>query len=137
MFRRLLNLHTRPLTAAIPARVPEGVRVYVIGDIHERADLLDHLHGLIDAYFARARSETVQIIYLGDYVDRGPDSAGVLERLATRRADFIKVGSTRKPRGAPPPVSQGSLDRFSLAPTGRDLLRSYGVDVATRRILST
>lgn len=100
MFRRLLNLHTRPLTAAIPARVPEGVRVYVIGDIHERADLLDHLHGLIDA-------------------------------------DFIKVGSTREPRGAPPPVSQGSLDRFSLAPTGRDLLRSYGVDVATRRILST
>jgi len=63
------------------ARAPGGTRVYAIGDIHGRADLLDEMMHLI----ARDReahpgSEAV-LVFVGDYVDRGPDSAGVIDLL--------------------------------------------------------
>ena len=64
------------------ARLPDGLRVYAIGDIHGCVHLLDRLHGEIEADLARSRPAEVQLVYLGDYVDRGPDSAGVLDRLA-------------------------------------------------------
>ena len=61
--------------------LPDGMRAYAVGDIHGRLDLLDDLLGRIDADDGRrARAETT-IIFLGDLVDRGPDSAGVVERL--------------------------------------------------------
>lgn len=66
------------------ASLPPGLRVYAVGDVHGRADLLDRLHGMIDADLASAPGEAV-IVYLGDYVDRGPDSAGVIERLCRQR----------------------------------------------------
>jgi serine/threonine protein phosphatase 1 len=59
----------------------EGRRVYAVGDIHGRRDLLDALLAQIDEDdAARGPAETV-IIFLGDLVDRGPDSAGVVDRL--------------------------------------------------------
>ena len=64
------------------ARLPEGWRVYAIGDIHGCAHLLDRLHEKIEADLAKGRPSEVQLIYLGDYVDRGPDSVGVLDRLS-------------------------------------------------------
>jgi len=66
-----------------PPRVPEGTRVYAIGDIHGCSELLDRLHALIAADFRANPVSDVRLVYLGDYVDRGPDSAGVLDRLAT------------------------------------------------------
>lgn len=62
-------------------KVPQGSRVYVIGDIHGRADLLEiiHLQVLEDA--ARNPAERRVIIYLGDYVDRGLDSREVITAL--------------------------------------------------------
>jgi serine/threonine protein phosphatase 1 len=65
-----------------PARVPDGMRVYAIGDIHGRADLVDRMLHLIesDSNAAEPARETV-LVFIGDYVDRGPDSAGVLDRL--------------------------------------------------------
>jgi serine/threonine protein phosphatase 1 len=69
------------------ARVPPGQRVYAIGDVHGRNDLLKKLLRRIvwdDA--ARGAAET-QIILLGDLVDRGPDSAGVIETaMALKKA---------------------------------------------------
>jgi serine/threonine protein phosphatase 1 len=68
--------------STILARIPEGLRVYAVGDIHGRLDLLDELLGMIARDNAvRPRAET-RVIFLGDYVDRGPDSKGVIERLA-------------------------------------------------------
>lgn len=66
------------------ARLPPGLRVYAIGDIHGRVDLLDQLHGMIEADLGTAPEKSV-IVYLGDYVDRGPDSAAVIERLCRPR----------------------------------------------------
>jgi serine/threonine protein phosphatase 1 len=65
-------------------RIPDGICVYAVGDIHGRIDLLDRLLARIDA--DRADRPVVRAIevFLGDYVDRGQDSAGVLERLISR-----------------------------------------------------
>lgn len=61
--------------------VPSGLRVYAVGDVHGRADLLDALHARIVEEAAAERPEEVRLVYLGDYIDRGPDSYGVVERL--------------------------------------------------------
>lgn len=77
LFYRLL----RPVSA-VPSAVPEGMRIYAVGDIHGRADLLDELHAMIEADASTARAGCrCTIVYVGDYVDRGPDSKGVIERL--------------------------------------------------------
>ncbi len=66
------------------ARIPEGVRLYAIGDVHGRADLLEHVLESIDAdRTAHPASRTVEI-FLGDYIDRGPQSRQVLDRLIAR-----------------------------------------------------
>ena len=66
------------------ARVPDGVRLYAVGDIHGRADLLDDLHGRINRDAERAPGRRQVVVYLGDYVDRGPDSFAVVEGLIER-----------------------------------------------------
>ena len=61
--------------------VPTGTAVYAIGDIHGRSDLLAELHAAIAADADRRGATRRVIVHLGDYVDRGPDSAGVIYRL--------------------------------------------------------
>lgn len=62
--------------------IADGRIVYAIGDIHGRRDLLDRLLSQIEAHSARHSPDRVRrIVFLGDYVDRGPDSFGVIERL--------------------------------------------------------
>ena len=61
--------------------VPVGQRVYAIGDVHGRLDLLDRLLETIDRDALKARDQSAVSVFLGDYIDRGPDSAGVIARL--------------------------------------------------------
>src|SRR5215813_14204513 len=63
---------------------PPGTRIYAIGDIHGRLDLLLRLQELIVADAARARAQRRVLVYIGDYIDRGPSSAGVLDQLLDR-----------------------------------------------------
>ena len=63
--------------------VPDNSRVYAVGDIHGRADLLERLHDLIRADAAPFHDRRLAIVYLGDYIDRGPSSREVLETLVT------------------------------------------------------
>ncbi len=68
-------------TAAAAPRAPAGTRVYAIGDVHGCTDLLRELH---DAIFEDAEGSAPArrvAVYLGDYVDRGPDPRGVLDLL--------------------------------------------------------
>ena len=60
-------------------RAPEGTTIYAIGDIHGRADLLRDLHGRIRADFVERRPNRATVVYLGDYVDRGPASREVID----------------------------------------------------------
>ncbi|MFN3960975.1 MAG: metallophosphoesterase family protein [Parvularculaceae bacterium] len=71
----------QPKTAA--AGAPDGERVYAIGDIHGCARLLDALLTKINADTAGAKR---RLVFLGDYVDRGEDSKGVIDRLLAQGA---------------------------------------------------
>jgi serine/threonine protein phosphatase 1 len=65
-------------------RVPDGVRIYAIGDVHGRADLLEQVLARIDAQMAAHPAFRPVEIFLGDYIDRGPASREVLDRLIAR-----------------------------------------------------
>ena len=60
------------------ACTPPDTRIYAIGDVHGRADLLGKLQARIAKDAHRAAETRKLVVYLGDYVDRGPDSAGVI-----------------------------------------------------------
>src|SRR5262245_16099897 len=66
------------------ARAPDGVRIYAVGDVHGRADLLDQLLARIDADLAASPVARPIEVFIGDYIDRGPDSRAVLDRLVAR-----------------------------------------------------
>jgi len=66
------------------ASTPSGTRIYAIGDIHGRLDLLLRLHELIAADATRADRGRRVLVYIGDYIDRGPNSAGVIDLLLDR-----------------------------------------------------
>jgi serine/threonine protein phosphatase 1 len=64
----------------------EGRRLYAIGDVHGRLDLLDAMLGRIRGDLARRPHPRPLVVLLGDYIDRGPDSRGVLEALIALKA---------------------------------------------------
>jgi serine/threonine protein phosphatase 1 len=70
--------------------VPEGVRLYAIGDIHGRADLL---RALLEAMQRDAESfdgERIIQVFLGDYIDRGMQSREVIDLLLTPAPDGVE-----------------------------------------------
>lgn len=80
---RLRNAFARP--AGGEAGLPEGLRVYAVGDIHGRDDLLADLHRQIELDAKAKPYDRNLLIYLGDYVDRGLQSKEVLDRLTGAR----------------------------------------------------
>lgn len=73
----------RRLSAERSFAGPRGKRLYAVGDIHGRLDLLDTLLEQIQDDIRTFPIGKVAIVFLGDLIDRGPDSAGVVERLRT------------------------------------------------------
>ncbi len=65
-----------------PATLPPGRRVYAVGDIHGCDRQLAALHAAIAADLAERPIASPLLVHIGDYLDRGPDCAGVLARLA-------------------------------------------------------
>ena len=84
----------------------EGQRIYAVGDIHGRLDLLTEMLARIRADLAARPHPRPLMIFLGDYVDRGPDSRGVIETLigleAGRRSHRLPA---REPRPLRPGLS--------------------------------
>jgi serine/threonine protein phosphatase 1 len=104
--------------------------IYVIGDIHGRDDCLIDAHARIDRDANnRARGRRVLEIYLGDLVDRGPQSAAVVERVLRRtgQRDIIVLKGNHEILFAD--FLRGGVDyqRFKSF-GGRETLLSYGVD---------
>ena len=90
LFRRVAE----GLSAKRDHRGQPGARAYAVGDIHGRLDLLDQLLGKIEDDIAQRPADKVALVFLGDLIDRGPASAGVIERLRTlngfpARASFL------------------------------------------------
>ncbi len=109
--------------------LPEGTRLYVIGDIHGRLDLLNDLERQIKSDLQTAPTD-ILTVFLGDYVDRGPESAGVLERLSA--GDFCT--SILPLRGNHEEVFLQFLSDASVLDSwrkfgGLETLHSYGVNV--------
>jgi serine/threonine protein phosphatase 1 len=67
-----------------PPRLPEEIRIYAVGDIHGRSDLLKKMFTKIDADMDRNPVSRPIEVFLGDYIDRGPDSAHTLDLLIER-----------------------------------------------------
>jgi len=63
------------------------MRIFAIGDVHGRLDLLSAMLSRIDDDLAKSPVRDWRIVLLGDHVDRGPDSKGVLDLLCARRLD--------------------------------------------------
>src|SRR3954464_2276182 len=74
----------RPAKVTAKPRLPDGVRIYAMSDIHGCAHLLKQMLGVIDADVARSRPRHAIEVYLGDYIDRGPDSRATLDLLIGR-----------------------------------------------------
>ena len=68
-----------------PGHLRPGRRIYAVGDMHGCADRLRALHALIAADLRSSPVPDTTLVHLGDYIDRGPDSAAVL-RLAGQPA---------------------------------------------------
>jgi serine/threonine protein phosphatase 1 len=66
-----------------PASLPAGQRVYAVGDVHGCSDRLAMMHKLIRNDMDERPAVNATVIHLGDYIDRGEDSAGVIARLMT------------------------------------------------------
>ena len=69
---------------AAPATLPPGERVYAVGDVHGCLDRLVALHEIIAEDMAERPVEHATLVHLGDYVDRGADSAQVVDWLINR-----------------------------------------------------
>ncbi len=117
--------------------IPQGKRVYAVGDIHGRLDLFEELIASIEADdAARAEADTT-IILLGDLIDRGPDSAGVIARardLAAQRKVRMLMGDHEE-------MMLRALDsdenlRHFLRVGGRETLLSYPIPLKVYRTAS-
>ena len=110
------------------AATPADIRLIAIGDIHGCRDLLARLLDAIDAEIAADRPGDWRIVTLGDYVDRGPDSRGVIDMLATRRRDprFITLAGNHDD-GFLGFLANEETQALFLAHGGAETAASYGV----------
>jgi serine/threonine protein phosphatase 1 len=131
MLKKLFKARRTPATP--PAVVPDGQRLYAIGDIHGCADLLDDLLTRIADDDAARGSARTTLIFLGDLVDRGPKSAEVIERLRRLAEDRP---DTRFLLGNHEEVFLDALGgepkalRMFCRIGGRETILSYGVEAA-------
>lgn len=114
------------------ARVGEGRLVYAVGDVHGRADLLARLLASIRADAASRPEPRRLLVFLGDYVDRGPDSRRVLDLLTAPPGDgFERVHLKGNHEDAMLRfLEDARAGRWWIGPDmgGAATLASYGVD---------
>ena len=117
-------------TAVITRHVPDGTRVYCVGDIHGRDDLLGQMAGRVEADTKNQSFDYAVTVFLGDYIDRGSGSKRVVDRLANRQwpTPIIALAGNHEDFLLSFLEDAGILD-FWRAQGGLETLHSYGVDV--------
>ncbi len=122
-------------------KLESGKRVYAIGDIHGHLEQLEQLHTLIYADIKSNPADDITIVYIGDYIDRGPESKGVIDFLIQRELVAKSINHVfllgnhelgmlefmRNPDGA---------RKDWLLWGGVETAASYGVDVVFERALN-
>lgn len=127
MLQRLRDFFRPPSPPKLPA-VPDGARYYAIGDIHGRLDLYETLIAAIEAEIAAAPGLAHHIILLGDLIDRGPDSAGVVARTqAWQQARNVQVLAGNHEEMFLAAFEKPEALRHFLKHGGRETLLSYGL----------
>jgi serine/threonine protein phosphatase 1 len=108
--------------------LPAGVRIYAVGDIHGRLDLLEKLLARINTDITLRPTAKPAYVFLGDYIDRGPSSRETIDRLiehgATHESVFLKGNHELI---AIKCLSDRSLFNQWLRLGGMETLVSYGV----------
>ena len=114
-----------------PGSLPPGQRIYAVGDVHGCAAQLAALHALIAADARQRPGPRITLVHLGDYIDRGPDSAAVLERLlgpppvpGAQVVNLMGNHETMMLDAAAPDAHPGALP-YWLENGGRATLASY------------
>ena len=111
--------------------LPAPYRLYAIGDVHGRDDLLADLLETIEADSARRGPAKLVLVFLGDLIDRGPSSAEVVERLRTYRpagTRLIFLAGNHEEVLLRIVDGESRLIPDWLRFGGADCLRSYGAD---------
>lgn len=116
-----------------PPSIAAGLRIYAVGDIHGRVDLLDQLLALIDADLARRPAQRSLFVFLGDYIDRGASSRETIDRLidfaGRKEAVFLKGNHESI---AIKCLTDPTLFEQWLRLGGAETLVSYGVNAGNR-----
>ena len=115
---------------SVNASAPADTRIYAVGDIHGRADLLSEITARIDDDIRRRPIAHTVEIYLGDYIDRGPHSRTVIDLLAVRLVANHAVCL----RGNHEAVMEGFLQDPAILQCweplgGMHTLASYGIEL--------
>ena len=138
-FRRLDHLSAKPAESldlsspagevSVPVSLEDGKRIYAIGDIHGRADLLDRLVEVIETD-CKSTSDEITLVFLGDYIDRGFQSKQVIDKLcelesSSRFQTVFLMGNHEQ-------AMLRFLDDHTIGPDwsafgGRETLISYGI----------
>ncbi len=135
--RRRPPLRRQAGKCVAPGRLPARRRIYAIGDVHGCAGQLTRLHGMIAGHLAANPVETAELVHLGDYVDRGPDSAGVVAMLSGQspvigtRAVYLMGNHERTMLDAL--AGDGAAAADWLFNGGREALASWGLDPSASR----
>jgi serine/threonine protein phosphatase 1 len=138
MFQALRNLFgSKPQEITRLPSVPPGKRYYVIGDIHGRLDLYESMIDAVEQDAAGAGVGDVRIILLGDLVDRGPDSAGVLARTRTwQQQRHVRVLVGNHEEMFLKSFTRPEALRHFLKHGGRETLLSFGFSSKQLRSMS-
>jgi serine/threonine protein phosphatase 1 len=116
-------------------QTPAATVVYAIGDIHGRLDLLDQVHQCIADDAMQRTASRRQVVYLGDYVSRGPDSAGVVDRVREwLPAGFERITLKGNHEDLLLRFLDGEIDtgRHWLDYGGLEAMSAYGVVITDR-----
>ena len=127
MFKSLTKIFAPRPKTRLP-RVPDGSRYYVIGDIHGRLDLYEALIAAIEADDAARAPADTHVILLGDLVDRGPDSAGVIARTRKwQNQRGVRVLAGNHEEMFLDAFKKPDILRHFLKHGGRETIMSYGL----------
>ncbi len=115
-----------------PASLPPGRRIYAIGDIHGCARQLVTLHGAIARDLAERPIGSALLLHIGDYVDRGADTAGVIARLVNgcpiAGMEMVNLMGNHESTMLDALSGERAAGTDWLFAGGKTALQSYGID---------